>query len=46
MASRAALGETMLDHTTWQPVQDQGVQMRYTDMATQVSASLAKGAKR
>jgi hypothetical protein len=46
MASRAALGETMLDHTTWLPVQDQGVQMRYTDMATQVSATLAKGAKR
>jgi len=46
IASRAALGETMLDHTTWLPVQDQGVQMRYTDMATQVSATLAKGAKR
>lgn len=46
IASRAALGETMLDHTTWLPVQDQSVQMRYTDMAAQVSATLAKGATR
>ena len=46
IASRAALGETMLDHKTWLPVQDEGVQMRYTDMATQVSATLARGAAR
>ena len=46
IASRATLGETMLDHKTWLPVQDEGVQMRYTDMATQVSATLARGAAR
>jgi hypothetical protein len=46
IASRGALGETMLDHATWLPVQDQGVQMRYADMATQVSATLARGAAR
>jgi hypothetical protein len=46
IASRAALGETMLDHNTWLPVQDEGVQMRYADMATRVSATLARGAAR
>jgi hypothetical protein len=46
IASRAVLGETMLDHTTWLPVQDEGVQMRYADMATRVSATLARGAAR
>lgn len=46
IASRAALGETMLDHNTWLPVQDEGVQMRYADMATRVSATLARGAGR
>jgi len=46
IASRGALGETMLDRKTWLPVQDEGMQMRYTDMATQVSATLARGATR
>jgi len=46
IASRAALGETVLDHKTWLPVQDEGVQMRYADMATSVSTALARGAAR
>jgi hypothetical protein len=46
IASRAALGETMLDHNTWLPVQDEGVQMRYADMTAQVSATLVRGGTR
>ena len=46
IASRAVLGETMLDHITWLPVQDEGVQMRYADMSSKVSATLARGAAR
>jgi hypothetical protein len=43
VASRPAIGETMLDHVTWRPVKDDGFEMRYSDLAAQISATLAKG---
>jgi hypothetical protein len=46
IASRAALGETMLDRGTWLAVKDESVQMRYADMTARVSATLAQGATR
>jgi len=45
-ATRAAASETVLEHGTWRPVKDDGVQMQYSDLASQISASLGKGASR
>ena len=41
MASRAASSETMLDRSTWLPVSDEGIQMRYTEITARISAALA-----
>ena len=45
-ASRAAAGETMLEHGTWRPVKDDGVQMRFAELAARISATLGQGASR
>lgn len=42
MATRAASSETMLDRQTWQPVQDDAVQMVYTDLTSYIAAALAR----
>jgi len=41
LASRAAISETMLDRKTWQPVKDESIQMRYSEMTAHVTATVA-----
>jgi hypothetical protein len=43
MASRAASGEPMLDGTTWTQVKDEGLQMSYAEVTSQISKILAGG---
>ena len=43
VVSRAATGEPMLDHTTWRPVNDEAIQMRYSEMTRQILGALASG---
>ena len=45
LAVRAATSETMLDRKTWQPVQDDGVQMLYADMTSRIATALAQAGK-
>jgi hypothetical protein len=40
VASRAAGGETMLDPGTWQPVKNEGLEMRYADLTARISGAL------
>jgi hypothetical protein len=40
MASRAAISETMLDRKTWQPVKDESIQMRYSEITAHVTATV------
>ena len=46
MVSRAPSGEPMLDRGTWRPVKDEAVNMRYSEMTSRISATLAGGAGR
>lgn len=46
VATRAAAGETVVEHGTWRPVRDEGLQMQYSDLTARISATLAKGAGR
>jgi len=46
VATRAAASETMVEHGTWRPVKDDGLQMPYSDLAARISAALGKGASR
>lgn len=41
IASRAASSETMLDRSSWLPVSDEGIQMRYSEITARISAALA-----
>jgi hypothetical protein len=41
IASRAPSSETMLDRSTWLPVSDEGIQMRYSEITARISAALA-----
>jgi hypothetical protein len=43
VVSRPASGEPMLDHATWTLVKDESIQMRYSEITAQISASLARG---
>jgi hypothetical protein len=43
VASRPASGEPMLDHVTWTLVKDESMQMRYSEITSRISASLAQG---
>src|SRR5271169_5950850 len=43
VASRSASGEPMLDHVTWTLVKDESLQMRYSEITSQISAALAQG---
>lgn len=45
VASRAPAGEPMLDRTTWRPVKDEAIQMRYSEITRQISAVLTSGAQ-
>jgi hypothetical protein len=40
VASRPAGGETMLDPHTWQPVKDDGLEMRYADLTARISTAI------
>jgi hypothetical protein len=42
VASRPASGEPMLDHATWTLVKDESVHMRYSEITSRISASLAQ----
>ena len=46
MVSRGASGEPMLERKTWHPVKDEGIKMRYSDMISRISGTLAEGAAR
>ena len=46
VATRAAASETVVEHGTWRPVKDDGLEMQYSDLASQISARLGKGARR
>jgi len=43
VASRPPIGETMLDHVTWRPVKDDGLEMQYSDLNARISSALAQG---
>jgi len=43
VVSRAASGEPMLDRTSWKLVKDESIQMRYSEITSQISATLAQG---
>jgi len=43
VVSRAASGEPMLDHVTWTLVKDESMQMRYSEITSRISATLAQG---
>jgi hypothetical protein len=40
VASRPAGGETMLDAHTWQPVKDDGLELRYADLTARISTTI------
>jgi len=46
MATRAAAAETVVEHGTWRPVRDDGVQMPLQELAGRISATLGKGVVR
>ena len=46
MATRAPAGETMVEHGTWRPVRDGGVQMPLQELTGRISATLGKGVSR
>ena len=43
VVSRAASGEPMLDHVTWTLVKDESMRMRYSEITSRISATLAQG---
>jgi hypothetical protein len=43
VASRAATGEPMLDRTTWRPIKDESIQMRYSEITRQILTALTSG---
>jgi hypothetical protein len=46
LATRAAASETVVEHGTWRPVKDDGIQMQYAELTALISATLRKGASR
>ena len=46
VATRAAAGETLVEHGTWRPVKDGGLQMPYMQLTGRISATLGTGAGR
>ena len=46
VATRAAASETMVEHGTWRPIKDAGIQMPYSQLSARISATLGKGASR
>jgi hypothetical protein len=46
VATRAAASETMVEHGTWRPVKDAGLQMQYAELTARIAATLGKGASR
>ncbi len=46
VAARAPVGETMVEHGTWRPVKDSGVQMPFSELSAKISAALGKGVVR
>jgi hypothetical protein len=46
LATRAAASETVVKHGTWRPVKDDGLQMQFSDLASQISVRVGKGASR
>ena len=42
VVSRAATGEPMLDRNTWRPVNDEAIQMRYSEMTRQILGALTR----
>jgi len=46
VATRAAVGETMVEHGTWRRVRDSGLQMHYAELTARISAGLGKGGSR
>jgi len=46
VATRAPASETMVEHGTWRPVRDDGIQMQYAELTARISATLGKGANR
>ncbi len=46
VATRAPASETMVEHGTWRPMRDDGLQMQYAELTARISATLGKGANR
>jgi len=46
VATRAVASETMVEHGTWRPIKDAGMQMQYSELSARISATLGKGASR
>lgn len=46
MATRAPVGETVVEQGTWRPVKDNGVQMPFSELSAKISAALGKGVSR
>lgn len=45
-ATRAPVGETMVEHGTWRPVKDAGLAIPFSELAERISATLGKGVVR
>ncbi len=46
MATRAPAGETMVEHGTWRPVKDTGLEIPFSELSSKLSATLGKGVVR
>lgn len=46
VATRVAASETMVEHGSWRPIKDAGIQMQYAELSARISATLGKGASR
>src|SRR5579872_4752089 len=46
LATRALASETIVEHGTWRPLKDSGLQMPYDELAWRISSGLGQGAKR
>jgi len=46
VATRAPASETMVEHGTWRPVRDHGLQIAFSELAARISATLGKGGSR